>query len=137
MSEETISHEGIVTKITDDEIQVKIIAESACGACHVKSACTVGDQVEKVLTVPKPQDQPIFMFQKVKVVMTVGQGNKAAILAYLIPILILLAVLFVCLGCGMGEGWSALVSIAALVPYYIILYSQREKLKRRFEYRIE
>ena len=137
MSEETISHEGIVTKITDDELQIKIIAQSACAACHAKSACTMSDQQEKILTVPRPKGQEINLFQKVNVVMGVGQGNKAAVLAYLIPIVLLLAVLFVCLGLGLGEGWSALVSIAALVPYYIILYSQRDKLKRNFEYRIE
>ncbi len=137
MSEETVSHEGIVTKITDTEIQVKIIAQSACAACHVKSACTVSDQEEKYLTVPRPEGQEIHLFQKVKVVMAVGQGNRAAILAYLIPIILLLAVLFLCLGLGLGEGLSALISILALIPYYIVLYSQREKLKRRFEYRIE
>jgi sigma-E factor negative regulatory protein RseC len=69
--------------------------------------------------------------------MAIGQGNKAAVLAYLIPIVVLLAVLFVCLGLGLGEGWSALISIGALIPYYIVLYLQRDKLKRRFEYRIE
>ena len=69
--------------------------------------------------------------------MAIGQGNKAAVLAYLIPIILLLAVLFTCLGIGLGEGLSALISIAVLIPYYTILYFQRDKLKRRFEYRIE
>lgn len=137
MSEETVSHEGIVTQITDDEIQVKIIQESACASCHAKSACTVVDQAEKYLTVPRPEGREIHLFQKVNVVMKVGQGNKAAILAYLLPIVILLAVLFVCLGFGMGEGWSALISIVALIPYYTVLYLQRDKLKKRFDCHIE
>ena len=138
MSEkETISHEGIVTKITDDELQVKIIALSACAACHAKSACTMGDRQVKTLILPKPQGQEFHLLQKVNVVMSVGQGNKAAVLAYLIPIVILLAMLFVCLGLGLSEGLSALLSIVALIPYYIVLYSQRDKLKKRFEYRIE
>ena len=68
--------------------------------------------------------------------MAIGQGNKAAILAYLIPIVLLLAVLFVCLGLGMNEGLAALVSIVALVPYYIVLYLKRDKLKQKFEYNI-
>ena len=66
--------------------------------------------------------------------MAVGQGNKAAILAYLIPIILLLAVLFVCLGLGLGEGLAALISIVALVPYYIVLYLKRDALKKKFEY---
>ena len=137
MSEETISHEGVITKISDTELEIKILAQSACAACHAKSACGMGEQAEKILTVPKPTDRDFQLLQKVNVTMAIGQGNKAAVLAYLIPIVVLLAVLFVCLGLGLGEGWSALISIGELSPYYIGLYLQRDKLKRRFEYRIE
>ena len=137
MSEDTISHEGVITKISDTELEIKILAQSACASCHAKSACGMGEQAEKILTVPKPNDREFQLLQKVNVTMAVGQGNKAAILAYLVPIVVLLAALFICLGVGLGEGWSALISIAALIPYYIVLYLKRDKLKRRFEYRIE
>lgn len=137
MSEENISHEGVITKISDDILEIKIIAQSACAACHAKSACTMSDQAEKVLTVPRPKDKEFTLMQKVNVTMAVGQGNKAAVLAYLLPIVLLLAVLFTCLGLGLSEGLSALISIAALVPYYFVLYLRRDKLKKRFEYIVE
>ena len=133
----TISHEGIVTKITDDELEIKILAQSACAACHDKSACGMGEQAEKIITVPRPKGQDFTLNQKVNVKMAIGQGNKAAVLAYLIPILLLLAVLFVCLGLGLNEGLSALIAIVALIPYYIILYLRRDKLKNKFLYIIE
>ena len=136
-TQETISHEGIVTKITNDELEIKILAQSACAACHAKSACGMGEQAEKILTMPRPKDKDFTLNQKVNVKMAIGQGNKAAVLAYLIPILLLLAVLFVCLGLGVSEGLSALISIVALVPYYIVLYLKRDQLKKRFEYTIE
>jgi sigma-E factor negative regulatory protein RseC len=136
-NQETISHEGVVTKITDDEMEIKIISQSACAACHAKSACGMGEQAEKILTVPRPKGQEFHLFQKVNVVMKVGQGNKAAVLAYLIPILLLLAVLFVCLGLGLNDGLSALISIVALIPYYIVLYLCRDKLRKQFEYIID
>ncbi|MBP5797510.1 MAG: SoxR reducing system RseC family protein [Bacteroidales bacterium] len=137
MSEETVSHEGIVTQINENDIQVKIIQESACASCHAKGACTVVDQAEKYLTVPRPAGREIHLFQKVNVVMKVGQGNTAAVLAYLVPIVVLLAVLFICLGLGLSEGLSALLGIAALIPYYSILYLRRDKLKKRFDCHIE
>ena len=136
-NQETISHEGIVTKITDDELEIKIVSQSACAACHAKNACGMGEQAEKILTVPRPKDQNYSLMQKVNVTMAIGQGNKAAVLAYLIPIVLLLAVLFICLGVGLNEGLSALISIVVLIPYYTILYLQRDKLRKRFEYRIE
>ena len=137
MKEETISHEGIVMKITDDELEIKILAQSACAACHAKSACGMGEQAEKTLTVPRPKDKDFSLLQKVNVKMAIGQGNKAAVLAYLVPILLLLAVLFVCLGLGLNDGLSALLGIVALIPYYIILYLRRDKLKKKFSYIIE
>ena len=137
MTNETISHEGIVTKITDDELEIKILAQSACAACHAKSACGMGEQAEKILTVPRPKDKEFSINQKVNVKMAIGQGNKAAVLAYLIPIILLLAVLFICLGLGLNEGLSALLGIVALVPYYIVLYLKRDKLKQKFEYNVE
>jgi len=137
MTNETISHEGVVTKITNDELEIKILAQSACAACHAKSACGMGEQAEKILTVPRPKDKEFALMQKVNVKMAINQGNTAAILAYLIPIILLLAVLFVCLGLGFGEGLSALISIVALIPYYIVLYLRRDKLKQKFEYTIE
>ena len=136
-SQETVTHEGIVTKITDDELEIKILAQSACAACHAKSACGIGEQQKKILIVPKPKGQTFKLLQKVNVTMTIGQGNKAAVLAYLIPILLLLAVLFVCLGLGLNEGISALISIIAIIPYYITLYLCRDKLKKKFDYFIE
>lgn len=137
MKEETIAHEGVITKITEEDIEVKIVSLSACAACHAKGACTMSDQAEKLLTIPRPEGQELHLFQKVNVVMTVGQGNRAAVLAYLVPIVLLLAVLFVCLGLGLNEGLSALIGIVALVPYYLVLYLRRDRLKKRFEYRIE
>ena len=136
-TQETVSHEGIVTKITDEELEIKILAQSACAACHAKSACGMGEQAEKILTVPRPHDKEFTLNQRVNVKMAIGQGNKAAILAYLIPIVLLLAVLFACIGLGLDEGPSALISIVALVPYYIVLYLLRDKLKKKFSYTIE
>ena len=134
---ETISHEVIVTQITDDELEIKILAQSACAACHAKSACGMGEQAEKILTVPRPKDKDFQLGQKVDVKMSIGQGNKAAVLAYLLPVILLLAVLFVCLGLGLSEGLSALISFIALIPYYMVLYLRRDKLKQKFEYTIE
>ena len=136
-TEETISHEGVITKITDDELEIKILAQSACAACHAKSACGMGEQTEKTLTLPRPKGRTFQLGQRVNVKMAINQGNAAAVLAYLIPIILLLSVLFVCLGLGFGEGLSALISIVALIPYYIVLYLRRDKLKKKFEYDIE
>ena len=120
-----------------DELKIKILSKSACAACHVKSACTMSDMTEKILTIPKPQNRDFQLMQRVNVSMKVSQGNKAAILGYLLPFALMMAVLFTLIGCGLGEGLSALCSLAALIPYYIMLYLRRDKLKKQFDYEIE
>ena len=137
MSNETISHEGIITEIGDEELKIKILSKSACAACHAKSACTMSDMAEKILTIPKPQNRDFQLMQRVNVSMKVSQGNKAAILGYLLPFALMMAVLFTLIGCGLGEGLSALCSLAALIPYYIMLYLRRDKLKKQFDYEIK
>ena len=134
---ETISHEGVDTKIIDNALEIKILAKSACAACHAKSACTMSDMAEKILTVPKPAGSEFHVMDKVMVTMTVGQGNKAAVLAYLVPFVLLVGVLFAMLGIGLGEGASALIGLAALLPYYFVLYLCRDRLKKGFEYQVE
>lgn len=134
---ETISHEGVVVKISDNELEIKILSKSACAACHAKSACTMSDMAEKTLTIPRPRGREFQLQQAVTVKMRVSQGNKAAILAYLVPFIVLVGVLFTMLGIGMNEGLAALVSIAALAPYYLLLYLRREQMNTRFDYSIE
>ena len=97
----------------------------------------MSDMAEKILTIPKPQNRDFQLMQRVNVSMKVSQGNKAAILGYLLPFALMMAVLFTLIGCGLGEGLSALCSIAALIPYYIILYLRRDNLKKQFDYEIE
>jgi Positive regulator of sigma E activity len=137
MNDETVSHEGIVTRITDKEIVIQIISKSACAACHAKSACNLTDIAEKELIIPKPNDKKFSVNQKVNIKMSVSQGNKAVVYAYLIPIIVLFAVLFTLLGLEVAESLSAIISIGAICFYYLVLYFFRNKIKRTFQYEIE
>ena len=37
--EERVSHKGIVTKVTEKDVEIKVISGSSCGSCNIKSAC--------------------------------------------------------------------------------------------------
>ena len=133
---EVIAHEGIITKINDDTVEVKILSRSACAACHAKSACSLSDMQEKTLTVPRPEGQELHLMEKVNLQMTVGQGNRAAVLAYLLPIVIVMAVLFTLLALGVSEGLSGLISLLTLLPYSLVVFLCRKKISKKFDYQI-
>ncbi len=131
-----ISHDGIITKIADDNVEIKILSRSSCASCNIKGACNMSEMQEKIITIPAPKDKNLSIGQEVKISMGLGQANRAVIFAYVIPLIILVAMIFILSALKIEEGPNALISIASLIPYYLILFLFRSKLKRKFEYEI-
>jgi sigma-E factor negative regulatory protein RseC len=134
--EEHVSHPGVVVGIGEQDLEIEILSASSCGSCGIKSACGMSEMKEKRITVPKPQDKEFIVGQPVSIIMSAKQGNKAALLAYFIPTLIII-VLTVVLSNMIKEWLAALVGIGALAVYYVILYFFRDKLRNEFTYEIK
>lgn len=134
--EHRISHEGIITAIDDDKVEVKILSKSACASCNIKGACNMSEKKEKIIVIPLPKDKDLSIGQNVMVSMGLGQANKAVVFAYVIPTIILFSMIFILNHFKIEEGKNALISIGSLVPYYLILFLFRDKMKRKFEYEI-
>ena len=133
--EEHVSHPGVVVGIGEQDLEIEILSASSCGSCGIKSACGMSEMKEKRITVPRPQDKEFIVGQPVSIIMSAKQGNKAALIAYFIPTLIII-VLTVILSNLMKEWLAALVGIGALAVYYVILYFFRDRLKDEFTYEI-
>lgn len=134
--ENKISHEGIITKIEDSNIEIKILSRSACASCNIKGACNMSEMQEKIITIPAPKDKNLSIGQEVKISMGLRQANRAVIFAYVIPLIILVAMIFILSTLKIEEGLNALISIGTLIPYYMILFLFRNRLKRKFKYEI-
>ena len=133
---EIVSHEGIITNIKGDEVEVKILSKSACASCNIKTACNMSEMQEKIITINAPKNKNLSIGQEVKVSIALGQANRAVIFAYAIPSIILISMIFILNYLKIDEGINALISIGSLVPYYIILYLFKEKIKSKFKYEI-
>ena len=86
---ERVSHDGIITGINGDEVEVKILSKSACVSCNIKGACNMSEMKEKIINVPYPKNKDLSIGQNVNVSMGLGQANKAVIFAYVIPTIII------------------------------------------------
>ena len=131
-----ISHEGIITAINDDEVQIKILSKSACASCNIKGSCNMSEMKEKIISIPRPKDKELAIGQDVKISMGLGQANSAVIFAYVIPVIILVSMIFILNALKIDEGLNALISVGSLAPYYLILYLFRNRIKQKFEYEI-
>ena len=72
------------------------------------------------------------------VVSTSGQvAVKALLWAFGVPFVLLMTVLVLVLLLTANEGLAALSALAALVPYYLVLWLLRNKMREQLAFRIE
>lgn len=132
-----ITHQGIVENIDDARVFVRILQTSACASCSVKGHCSSADSKEKIIEI----NTPYISCQKGDRVTVVGQvsmGMKAVLLAFFIPFLVLVVSLFVCMHLSGGnELFSGLIALALLVPYYFVVWLNKDKLKKKFSFTIK
>ncbi|MEI8086030.1 MAG: SoxR reducing system RseC family protein [Paludibacter sp.] len=134
MSQE-IAHTGIITRIDQKLIQVLIIQESACSGCHANGACSVADMAEKMVEV-ESADSSFKVGDKVTVFGQSSMGLLAVLLAFILPFIIILLTLFILRNYVASEAISGIISLATLIPYYIILSFFRAKMKSKFQFQI-
>ena len=135
--ENRISHEGVITNIDKENIEVKILSQSACVSCNIKTACNMSEMQEKTITIPAPKDKNLSIGQEVKISIGLGQAKRAVVFAYVIPVILLISMIFILNNLKIDEGINALISIGTLIPYYLILFLFKDKIKRKFEYEIQ
>ncbi|ASB47832.1 SoxR reducing system RseC family protein [Alkalitalea saponilacus] len=130
-----IEHEGVVEEVCGNQIKVKIVSQSACASCHVKSACTMADSQEKEIDVESMEN--VKPGQHVMVVGTDSQGLKAALLAYVLPVVLVLVVLAVTYTVTGNENLSGFLSLMVLVPYFFIIKLAGKAMRKSFTFTIK
>jgi positive regulator of sigma E activity len=136
MMSNMISHPGIVKKITEEGIEVIISAESACGTCSSASSCPASEMKEKMILV-KDAKVEVTPGEHVLVVMHASLGRLAVAVAYLFPLVVMLAVLFLSHGLGFSDGISALSAMAITLVYFLVVWLFRNRLGKTFLFSIE
>lgn len=133
----SICHQGTVVKCEDDRVLVQIESVSACAACKAKSMCNLTDVQEKIIEVPHTNPSAYKPGDIVTILMKRSMGTKALWLGYLLPFIIVLASLFLFSYLTGSELQAGLISLVLLIPYYLLLYLLRDRLKNVFRFEIE
>jgi sigma-E factor negative regulatory protein RseC len=141
-----ITHSGVIKRIADDCIQVQIIQTSACSACKVASLCGsasrgAGKQDAeskiKLIDVFTTETALYQEGQEVTVWTSKDVANRALLLGFGAPFLILICVLMISLKLFSSEGVAALVALASLVPYYLALWCLKDRIQKQLTFYIE
>jgi sigma-E factor negative regulatory protein RseC len=132
---ETIRHEGIIESLGAEGCTVRILQASACSSCSARQLCRSSESKEKLVEV-RGHYPTLHVGDRVMLVGSVRQGLRASVLAYVVPLVIMLVVLFLVTH-HYGEKLGALAALLALALYYGVLFLLKDKLAGQFSFRIE
>ena len=132
-----IKHRGIVENIDGSHIVVRIVQTSACSACSAKGLCNASESKEKQIDVYEVN--PSYQIgEEVMVCGTTSMGMRAVLLAFGVPLLILVLALGVSMKLTSEDALlSSGIALVSVVPYYIAIYFCKDKLNRTFSFTIE
>lgn len=135
---DVIKHDGIVDSIEGGCIHVRIVQASACAACGAKSLCSAAESKEKIVDVYGADTTAYQVGQRVMVEGAASMGMKAVRLAFLFPLLLLVAAVALVMWLADGnEALAALAALLVLTVYFLLLFANKKKLAREFTFIIK
>ena len=137
MKNSQIEHRGVVECVVPHGVRVAIVQETACAACAAASLCHSAEHKEKVVEAHCSDASRYQKGQEVTVVGDMSLGLQAVLWTYVVPLVLLMTVLMGASRLAGSDGVAALAALASLVPYYGVLYLLRDRLQRRFSFRIK
>ena len=135
MNHNSINHDGQVVEISDNKVVAEIFVSEACGTCQAKGLCHTNGKRVRVEAEAEP-GQEFLVGQKVKVAFTPTLAMSSVLLAYVLPLVLMFAVMFTLIAITGSQDVGCLCGLAVLPVYYTILYMLRHKLRRKFKFKI-
>ena len=127
------THQGIVTSVRESCVSVQIHVVSACATCEAHSHCGFADSKDKIMDIDTPQWEQYHEGDRVTVAVNSNRGLQAVFIAYIVPTLLFLATFLVTLcALHLSDGWVALITLAVVALYALLLYLRRQHLQQRF-----
>ena len=131
-----IRHQGVVDSIDGQNVIVRITQSSACGGCQARNICRAAESKDKLVEVHCADAGSFNVGQVVTVAGAESLGMKAVAFAFGLPLLLLIAALITAIAVTGSERVGAISALGILVPYYIVLFLLRERIKKDFQFRI-
>ena len=132
-----IKHAGVVDGVEGECVRVRILQSSACSACKVAAHCNASETKEKIIDVMDADASHYQKGDQVMVVADTAVGFRASLYAYLLPLILMVVTLVGVLASTHSEGLAALSALGILIPYYVLLFLMRNKLRNRLSFTLE
>lgn len=129
--DEVIKHDGVVLSVGDTTVRVQIVQTSACAACKAKQMCMSAEsRVKEMDVIPL---EPLQAGDEVEVSVRERLGWRAVLLAYILPFVVLIGVVFV-LGQWFEEVIAGTIALLAVGIYYVVLRGFKGRIEKTFRF---
>ncbi len=133
-----IKHSGVIESISDRSVRVRILQTSACAQCKISGHCNSSESKEKLVDVYNISDTSrLKVGDSVMVTASARVAASALLIGFGLPFIVLVAVVLAVYVMTADEALSGLCGLGALIPYYILVWLFREKLRVRMAFEIE
>lgn len=132
-----IKHAGVVDGVEGECVRVRILQSSACRACKVAAHCNASETKEKIIDVMDADASHYQKGDQVMVVADTAVGFRASLYGYLLPLILMVVTLVGVLAATHSEGLAAVSALGILIPYYVLLFLMRNKLRNRLSFTLE
>ena len=132
-----IKHAGVVDGVEGECVRVRILQSSACSACKVAAHCNASETKEKIIDVMDADASHYQKGDQVMVVADTAVGFRANLYGYLLPLILMVVTLVGVLAATHSEGLAAVSALGILMPYYVLLFLMRNKLRNRLSFTLE
>ena len=140
-----IKHDGIVIALEDNGmVRVRILQTSACASCKAKAMCASAESKEKEILAlfvgeeakrREGERQDIKLGDEVVVMVQQKMGWKAILLAYMLPFVVMMAVVAIGNGLlGIREEVIGTAALCAMGVYYIVLGFFKDNIQKDFSF---
>lgn len=135
---ETIEHTGNIIKTESDRVFVSIYSKSVCAKCDVRGSCnSLSGTSEKIFEINVKKDHNYIPGQNVRLSISSSTGHKSVLIAFLLPLILLITGMVISDLLFHREGITAMTAIAVLILYFSILTLFKNKLSKSFKINIE
>lgn len=134
--EKIVRHSGVVSAVEPRIVHVQMRVVSACASCEAHSKCGFAEAKDKIVDVETSDWKSYQVGDPCTVTIRTGNGVKAVLIAYVLPAAVLLAAFIAFSLFIPSEGVVALLSLAVVCLYGLVLYLFRSRLQRQFSFSI-
>jgi positive regulator of sigma E activity len=132
-----IKHTGTVVAVESKDVTVRVEQYAACAGCSSQASCGLSsEKKDRLVAVKHPQPTLFVVGEKVHLVSTHNKIYTAVLIAYVLPLIGLMAVVIGCVTWLHNETLAALLGLAFCGIYALILYLLPKKWTNKLQIEI-